>query len=704
MLDSNLILKKIIKDHKHLDSFLIEKALSFCIKHHGGQFRSSGEPFYYHPIEVACILSDMNLDTESIVTALLHDIVEDTHITLKDIEKDFGLTISKLVDGLTKISKVTLEPEKVKQAENFRKLVIAMSQDIRVLLVKLADRLHNMRTIFFRPEHKRRRIALETLEIYACLAERIGVHKIKNELQDISFNVLYPEIYKIIIGQLNSIALNRKNLIVQIIEKLQEILRKYEINAQISGREKTPYSIWMKMINKNMSFDQLSDVIGFRILVTTNQECYQALGVLHSHYQMVAGRFHDFISIPKDNGYQSLHTVIIGPQSQKIEVQIRTHQMHSVAEFGVCSHWSYKQKYKGNDGSNYKWMQELLSILNETASTEDFLKYAKLSIYDNQIFCFTPKGDLISLPSNAKGLDFAYSLHSDIGNHCVGVKVNGKLVSLRSELSNGDLVEVITSKSQHPSPSWYDIVVSGKAKSAIKKYFAKSLQNDKTKLGQSLIESAFKSIGVDNIQKTILSLANEISKPLLDLYYDVAIGKIKCSTLIEIVQNKRQKTTSFLNTKSQISNLNKYPISGIAAGVPVYFAKCCNPIPYDNIIGIVATGKWVSIHMQNCKIALSQDENIKLPYLKWNDSAADSNKYVTKLLVITNGEYKMINSISNIITQKKINIINLSVNKIDQFFFEIIYELQLENTESINKLKNFLISEKFVYFVERYNG
>jgi len=457
------------------DEDAINRAYVFAMKMHGSQKRASGDPYFSHPIEVAGILTKYRLDSSSIITALLHDTIEDTPATLEDIEKLFGSEIARLVDGVTKLSRIEMQSDHAKQAENLRKLVIAMSEDIRVLLVKLADRVHNMRTLHYiqKPE-KRRRIALETMEIYAPLAERIGMQEIKMELEDLAFAELHGDARASIIARLNFLREQGGDLIGRILEELRATLAEAGIEATVSGREKTPYSIWLKMQRKNVGFEQLSDIMAFRVAVPTVEDCYRALGVIHSKYPMVPNRFKDYISTPKPNGYRSLHTGVFGPERHRIEVQIRTYEMHEVSELGVAAHWKYKATGSSNqkvtDGRQYRWLRELLDILEHASNPDEFLEHTKLEMFQDQVFCFTPKGDLIALPSGATPVDFAYAVHSDVGDTCVGAKINGRIMPLRSRLQNGDQVEIITSKAQTPNPTWERFVVTGKARARIRRF------------------------------------------------------------------------------------------------------------------------------------------------------------------------------------------------------------------------------------------
>lgn len=470
------LVEKLKKYNPNTNEDLVNKAYVFSMKVHGQQLRESGDPYFYHPLEVANILADMRLDHNYIITALLHDTIEDTLTTYEEIEHLFGCEIAKLVNGVTKLSQLELQSSSSPQAENFRKLFLAMSDDLRILLVKLADRVHNMRTLHFVKDPKKRlRIARETLEIYAPLASRIGTTKFKDELENYAFEHLHPEEYKNVIEQLANMP-QTQQLIENINTDITKVLENGKLNVQVFGREKTPYSIWKKIQKRNITFEQLSDLMAFRIIVPNLQECYQALGLIHSSYIMIPGRFKDYISRPKTNGYQSLHTTLIGPYSQKIEIQIRTQEMHEICEFGVAAHWHYKQKAKNkisanlHEGTQYSWVRNLLEILEHTDNPDEFLEHTKLEMFNDQVFCFTPKGEVIDLPKHASVLDFAYAIHGEVGNKAVHAKVNGKQEPLKTKLHNGDQVEIITSQQQKPSPSWEKYVITGKAKAQIRKF------------------------------------------------------------------------------------------------------------------------------------------------------------------------------------------------------------------------------------------
>src|SRR5881227_632965 len=509
----------------HADEALLNRAYVYTMKAHGAQLRASGDPYFSHPIEVAGLLAQMKLDGASIVTALLHDVIEDTHADLDQIEKLFGSQIARLVDGVTKLSRIELQSDQTKQAENFRKLVLAMSEDIRVLLVKLADRLHNMQTLrFIKSEDKRRRIARETMDIYAPLAERIGMHRMKDQLEDLAFAELYPDARTSIMARLGFLRDRGGDIVPRIIAELGRKLKEGGLDATISGREKSPYSIWRKMQRKNVSFEQLADVMAFRVLVDGIGECYHALGVIHSAYHVVPGRFKDYISTPKPNNYRSLHTGVLGPERQRIEMQIRTADMHEVAELGVAAHWIYKQQEDRTDGRQYRWLRELLDILDHASGPEEFLEHTKLEMFQDQVFAFTPKGDLIALPRGATPVDFAYSVHSEIGDTCVGAKINGRLLPLRTRLQNGDQVDIVTSKAQTPSPTWERFVVTGKARARIRRFIRTQQRAQYLDLGRSILQKAFRQDGHEFSERPLEAILGRFNcDSVEDLY--VAVGE-----------------------------------------------------------------------------------------------------------------------------------------------------------------------------------
>src|SRR5690242_3502443 len=666
------------------DEGLLNRAYVYSMKAHGSQLRASGDPYFSHPIQVAGLLAQMKLDSASIVTGLLHDTIEDTVSTLDDIERQFGPEVGRLVDGVTKLSRIELQSDQTKQAENFRKLVLAMSEDIRVLLVKLADRLHNMRTLrFIKSEEKRRRIARETMDIYAPLAERIGMHRMKDELEDFAFAELYPDARASIVARLGFLRERGGDIVSRIVAELKQKLGEAGLQAQISGREKSPYSIWRKMQRKNISFEQLADVMAFRVLVDSVGDCYQALGIIHSAYPVVPGRFKDYISTPKPNGYRSLHTGVIGPERQRIEVQIRTRDMHEIAELGVAAHWTYKHgETPRHDGRQYRWLRELLDILEHAAGPEEFLEHTKLEMFQDQVFCFTPKGDLIALPRGATPVDFAYAVHSQIGDTCVGSKINGRLVPLRTQLANGDQVEIVTSKAQTPSPTWERFVVTGKARARIRRFVRTQQREQYHDLGKAILQKAFRHDGHDLVEKQLeLVLKSFNCASTDDLFVAVGEGHVTGREVVhalfppkpdEKADGKAGKVVSLARARKGKASENAVPIRGLIPGMALHYAGCCHPLPGDRIVGIVTTGKGVTIHTIDCE-TLDSFANTPERWLDvaWNTGGSgdgDAN-HVGRINVTLGNEPGSLGSLTTVIGKSGGNITNFKITNRSTDFF-----------------------------------
>lgn len=705
---------------KEKDIETIERAISYGEKAHEHQLRASGEPYFNHPIAVAKILAEMRLDTASIITALLHDTVEDTEITLEDLEKEFGIEVSRLVDGVTKLTKIAYQPDNVRQAENFRKLFVALSEDIRVLLVKLADRTHNMRTIGHVSPEKQRRISLETMEIYAPLAERIGIQKFKTELQDICFSVLHPEARQSIVNRLDYLRKTGKMLVKETVDHIQKTCDRHNMRTTVTGREKTPCSIWQKMERKSVCFEQLADIVAFRIVTENVDDCYRALGVIHASYQMVPESFKDFISTPKINGYQSLHTIVIGPEQQAIEIQIRTKEMHEIAELGVAAHWMYKQTGDDDDpeefakaGRDYRWIRELLSILEHSMEAEEFLENTKMEMYYDQVFCFTPKGNLIALPHGATPVDFAYAVHSKIGHTCVGAKVNGRIVPLKTELKNGDQVEIITSKTQVPSPGWEKFVVTGKARSAIKRFVRNQERKEYLQLGKTMVQKLFQQEGESFDEKRLSAELKTFSKKNCeDLYIAVGSGTIQRYDVQKaLFGNQTPKSTlknrfSFLQFKKKPKKASHedsaIPIKGLIPGMAMHFAGCCHPLPGDRIVGIVHTGKGVTIHTSDCEML----ENFSSTPERWIDvswekSGAD-DMHIGRIKVILTHEPGSLAMLATTVAQESANITNIKILTRSTDFFEMLVDIEVRGANHLSGIMSVLRTKPGIHSIERY--
>ncbi|MCY3733130.1 MAG: bifunctional (p)ppGpp synthetase/guanosine-3',5'-bis(diphosphate) 3'-pyrophosphohydrolase, partial [Chloroflexi bacterium] len=675
------------------DEEFVRKAYAFSMDAHGTQIRESGDPYFSHPVEVANIVHRMNLDNATVITALLHDTVEDTLATLDQIEDAFGPEIARLVDGVTKLSLLELSSDKTRQAENFRKLLLAMSADLRVLLVKLADRLHNMQTLsFVRDSEKRRRVALETMEIYAPLAERIGMQDMKEELEDLAFGELNPEARNSVIARLEFLRERGSDLIVRITDQLEQML-----DAWVSGREQRPYSIWRKMERKNVSFEQLADVMAFRVVLDTVPQCYAALGTIHRAYPMVPNRFKDYISTPKRNNYRSLHTAVIGPEQQRIELQIRTWEMHHEAELGVAAHWQYKQPAAPSDGSQYRWLRELLEILEQTANPEEFLEHTKLEMFQDQVFCFSPRGDLIALPRGATPVDFAYAVHTDVGDSCVGAKINGRIAPLGTPLENGDQVEILRSRARKPVPAWENFVVTGKARAAIRRYVRQQKRGEYIDLGQAILEKAFREGGHEYSKKALVgALKVFMHKNADDLLAAVGEGVLTGQKVVEAIfpgEKKRRgaarRMLRFIRPRSRPRKAGdpSIPIRGLTPGVAVHYATCCHPLPGDRIVGIITTGKGVTIHTIDCEslenLADSPEQWLDV---SWTHDSEEPELHVGRINAVVANEPGSLACLCTAIARDLGNISNLKIVNRSPDFFEMVVDIEVRDVKHLTDI------------------
>ena len=693
----------------------IKIAWDFAKKAHKGQFRGSGESYFTHPVSVAQILSDLNLDLNTIITGLLHDVVEDCGVSMSKISSIFGDEVALLVDGVTKLTKLELQSERSKQAENFRKLFLATSNDIRVLLVKLADRTHNMRTIGGISDiEKRQKIAQETLEVFAPLSERVGLIGLKNEMEDLAFAVVQPQMRTSIMNRLSFIQDESKDILPLIIEEIRETLLESGIKTlEISGRVKTAFSIWQKMQRRNVPMDQLSDIMAYRILVERVEDCYSSLGVIHSKYPNVMGRFKDYISTKKRNGYQSLHTDVIGPFKQKIEIQIKTLDMHKIAETGIASHWVYKQNLKDIEKINSRWVQDLVSILDQEQGPEDFLENTKLEMYADKVFCFTPNGDLIALPRGATPVDFAYALHSDIGYTCVGVKINGKPRQLKTQLNNGDQVEILRSRTSTPNPEWENFIKTGRARASIKKFIRQKSQDEFFNVGIAILQKYFrqldKKFNIEIISKKLKNFKDsQISKPK-EIFIAIGDGSLDPLIIINFLypkinsnsakKNIIQKNTFLRENKSE----NALKINGLIPGMAVHIAKCCTPLPGENIVGIVTTGKGITVHTIDCN---TLEKFYDIPE-RWLDIHWDKDGlayHIGRINIVMTNEPGSLASVTNQIYKYGGNITNLQLINREIDFFRFIVDLEVEDLSHINNIIMELRSNDFVETVNRYQG
>ena len=711
MIRQHELIEKIKTYDPDVDEKLINRAFVFAKEAHGSQMRASGDPYIIHPLEVAILLTKLKLDAASIMTALLHDTVEDTHASLQDIEKNFGKEVAKLVDGVTKLNRLELQSHHTSQAENFRKLVLAMSEDIRVLLVKLADRVHNMQTLHFinKPD-KRLRIAKETIEIYAPLAERISITEFKDILEDLSFREINPEARSSILKRLQYLRKEGHNIVENTCNALRDILQENEISAQVLGREKTPYSIWKKMQRQNISFETLTDIVAFRVIVDSVPQCYQVLGIIHSLYRVIPNRFKDYISMPKPNGYQSLHTSIIGPENQRVEIQIRTRSMDEIAVMGVAAHWQYKQG-ANTEGKQYKWMRELLDILEQAGGAEEFLEHTKLEMFQDQVFCFSPRGEVYALPLHSTCVDFAYAVHSEVGDHCVGAKVNGKLVPLRTELKNGDQVEIMTSKSQSPSPEWERFVQTGKAKARIRRFIRIEQKNEYLALGKEILQKIFRHEGKPFSEKTLEPVISDYKcTHVEDLMANIGSGLVSANEVLRKIHpelSEPDKKTSLEEDEGQFqvkkSEKNKaITIKGLVPGMAMRLAKCCHPLPGDRIVGIITTGKGVTIHTIDCDTLQNfQDVPERWLDLSWENPEEQKASFVGRLFLTLSHEQGVLSIVSTIIAKHKGNISNLKITHRANDFFELLVDIEVTSLSHLHEIIAALRTCSIVNSVER---
>ncbi len=699
---------------------MLEAAYALATEAHAKQTRENGDPYITHPLAVADILAGYRLDSASIATALLHDVIEDTTITVADIERRFGPAVSGLVDGVTKLTRLELQSDRTKQAENFRKLVLAMSKDIRVLLVKLADRLHNMRTLHYVDRlEKRQRIARETMEIYAPLAERIGMDALKTELQTLSFAQLEPEAFDTIQARLNFLRGQGADVIEEVRTELIRVCADAGAEpVEVTGREKSPFSIWEKMQRRNVAFEQLSDIMAFRVVMPSRDGCYMALGAIHAAYPVIGGRFKDYISTPKSNGYRSLHTGVTlrEPRNQKIEVQIRTADMHDVAENGVAAHWLYKQHdASSSELQKFRWVQDLLEILDNSQAADDFLENTKLALYQDQVFCFTPKGQLIELPRGATSIDFAYAVHSQVGDSCVGAKVNGRLMPLRHELQNGDQVEIMTARGGTPSPAWERFVVTGKARARIRRHIAAQQRQGHIDSGRAALAKAFRQEGVDGGEKLLEGVLKTLKAASRDdLYVAVGNGNTGPKDVVHAVYPELRQTPRAPRMMPNLpprsgrtmSRDGGMPISGLVSNMAVHYAGCCHPLPGDRIVGIVATGKGVTIHTRECQtlesFAATPERFIDVEWEKAVVGKAET--HTGRISAIAANTPGALASLTNAVSKHDGVVSTLKITNRQQDFMEVVLDVEVRDLRHLGTVIAGLRAAAGVTQVERARG
>ncbi|MGN6582369.1 MAG: RelA/SpoT family protein [Rhizobiaceae bacterium] len=724
---------------------LLNKAYVYAMQKHGHQKRASGDPYFSHPLEVAAILTEMHMDEATIAVALLHDTIEDTTATRQEIDELFGADMGKLVEGLTKLKKLDLVSKKAEQAENLRKLLLAISDDVRVLLVKLADRLHNMRTLDHMPEEKQLRIAEETMDIYAPLAGRMGMQGMREELEDLAFRHINPDAYRTVTERLSEIFERNRGILGDIEQALSTLFEKYALKATVKSRQKKPWSVFRKMEAKALSFEQLSDIFGFRVIVDTVDDCYRALGAIHTTWSMVPGRFKDYISTPKQNDYRSIHTTIVGPSRQRVELQIRTEEMNNIAEYGVAAHSVYKDLGSAAEGADhtiskdtkaYAWLRHTIAALAEGDNPEEFLENTKLELFQDQVFCFTPKGRLIALPRGATPIDFAYAVHTDVGDTCVGAKVNGRIMPLMTELKNGDEVEIIRSKAQVPPAAWESMVVTGKARSAIRRATKAAIRKQYSGLGLRILERTFERAGKkfskDGLKPVMHRLAR---KDVEDVLAAVGRGELSSSDVLKAVfpdfkEDRAQasqvhRKEGWFNLRNAAGMLfqvpgrassrksrgarreeanGALPIRGLRGDLPVRFAPE-GAVPGDRIVGIVQPGSGITIYpIQSPSLTAFDDQPERWIDVRWDIDESMRERFPARVSVTAINEPGSLAEIAGVVAANDANIHNLSMVRTASDFTEMLIDLEVWDLKHLNRLLSQLKDNPSVSEARRVNG
>lgn len=701
------------------DIALIEQAYDFANKAHEGQFRKSGEAYIIHPVKVAEILVDLQLDVVTVISGLLHDVVEDTPVTLDEITKVFGDEVARLVDGVTKLGRIKYKSKEEQQAENHRKMFVAMAKDIRVILIKLADRLHNMRTLKHLPEDKQRRIANETLEIFAPLAHRLGISTIKWELEDIALRYLNPQQYYRIVHLMKRKRAEREEYLAKVIQAIENRLKDLDIHAEIAGRPKHIYSIYRKMVKQNKRFDEIYDLLAVRVIVDTIKDCYAVLGTIHTLWKPMPGRFKDYIAMPKANMYQSLHTTVIGPNGEPLEVQIRTFEMHHTAEYGIAAHWAYKEGKAQADGSfeeKLTWFREILEWQNDYKDATEFMESLKMDLFADAVFVFTPKGDVIELPQGSVPLDFAYRIHTEVGNRCIGAKVNGKIVPLDHPLKTGDIVEILTSKHSYgPSQDWLKIAKSSQAKNKIKQWFKKEKREENIVKGRESIERELRRQGYDISQVMTQENLREVAQKFNfndeeDMLAAIGYGgftamqivtrlieKVKKANGDELAKGIELRPPVSTTPKKKVANGVK--VKGVD-NLLVRFSRCCNPVPGDDIIGFITRGRGVSIHRTDCpNIQQLKDGNERFIFVEWDNH--QDQAYNVDIEVTGMDRRGLLNEVLQAVSETKTNMTAVSGKSDKNKIATILMTILIHNTEHLHSVVERIKRVKDVYTVRR---
>ncbi len=727
------LVDRVRKYNPDADEDLLNRAYVYAMKAHGAQKRASGDPFFSHPLEVAAILTDLKLDEATIVAAVLHDVIEDTESTREEIDALFGKEIGALVEGLTKLKKLDMVTARARQAENFRKLLLAVADDARVLLVKLADRLHNMRTLKHMPPVKRIRIAEETLDIYAPLAGRLGMQSMRDELEDLAFKQLMPEAHAMIVARLDELKVRNGPIIAKIEKELTELFAKRGVKAKVKGRQKQPYSIWRKMERKSIAFELLSDIYGFRILVPTVEDCYAAIGVAHTTWPTVPGRFKDYISTPKQNDYRSIHTTVIGPSSQRVELQIRTYDMHEVAEYGIAAHALYKDapgsETSANESRAYRGLRRMIESLAEGENSEDFLEHTKLELFQDQVFCFTPKGRLIALPRGATAIDFAYAVHTDVGNSAVGCKINGRIAPLISELHNGDEVLIARAEGQTTPPAaWESVVVTGKARAAIRRATREAVRAQYSGLGREIVERAFKRAGRTFAEGKLKAALPRLARSSLeDVFVAVGRGEMYSGDVVRAIhpdfKDERAAGPVLAEGESGWFGLRKaaglmfkrpgkggeadsaIPIRGLRGDLPVRFAPKGGAVPGERIVGILTPGEGITIYPIHSPALTAFDDKPDLWLdVRWDIDSERKELYPTQIAVTALNEPGALGIIATTIGETGGNIDKIDFVPQASDFREMLIDLEVWDIKHLNTILSQLRGKSVVSKVERVSG
>ncbi|MBG9977831.1 RelA/SpoT family protein [Ruoffia tabacinasalis] len=707
----------------------IQRALDYATEAHKDQFRLSGEPYIIHPIQVAGILAELQLDPSTVATGFLHDVVEDTDRTLEDIRNEFSDVVAFLVDGVTKLGKLKFQSKQEALAENHRKMLLAMSKDLRVIIVKLADRLHNMRTMKFQRKEKQIEKSQEAIDIYAPLADRLGISSIKWELEDIALRYVNSEYYYSIVNQMDTKRTERENFIQETIDEIKVAVEELEIEADISGRPKHIYSIYRKMVDQRKEFDDIYDLLAIRVIVDSIKDCYAVLGAVHTQWKPMPGRFKDYIAMPKANMYQSIHTTVIGASGKPVEIQIRTKQMHMVAEYGVAAHWAYKEgktsKVDEEDSINKQmtWFRDLVELQDDAKDASEFMDFVKEDLFKDQVYVFTPNGEVMELPTGSGPIDFAYHIHSEIGNKTIGAKVNGRIVALDYKLKNGDIVNILTnSNSNGPSRDWLKFTNTSKARNRIKRFFKLQDLEENSELGESILEKELKEIGhslkVLNNKKVEASLLERFNfNTLTDLFASIGLGEVSVSTIINFLDLKQEKAEEEVldndtTISKEASNRQRHRTvheSGVvvegADNLMIRLSKCCNPVPGDEIVGYITRGRGISVHRKDCPNLLAETElNDRLIDVKWDQEFQPTEEYITELFIIGFDRAGLINDVLHVVSHTVKSLLSVNGKRDKNSTATVSLKVAVSNTMQLDDLINKLKNIPDVYEVKRVTG